>query len=331
MNQLAAATRIQPQECDVAPREIPDAVALRLFLAALHGHAREGYTELRVRDPHSGAFRPGFGPSKDVETIAAHVERLSTSADVFVGVLPRGSKSGKATACLPSKVLWVDCDSTVAVERAMGFDIPPSIVIESGSPGHAHCYWQLSDEVPVGDVAAANRRLAFHLGADMAATDPARIMRLPGTLSFKRTPPAPVRCVRLEVSIPHTAAALIGRLPDPPTAAAPRARSLRAAALSSDEPLRMVETHTYVQILSGREPDGNGKVRCPFPSHAGGEERTPSFHCYGDGSFYCFGCNVGGSIIDFAGALWSFGTRGAEFIELRRRLIEDLLAGSVAS
>mgnify|MGYP001561477285 CR=1 FL=1 len=36
------------------------------------------------------------------------------------------------------------------------------------------------------------------------------------------------------------------------------------------------------------------KARCPFH-----EERTPSFTIYKDGSFYCFGCGVGGNAVDF--------------------------------
>jgi hypothetical protein len=36
--------------------------------------------------------------------------------------------------------------------------------------------------------------------------------------------------------------------------------------------------------------------------------------------WYCFGCQRGGSIYDFAALLLGRGTRGEEFIELRREL-----------
>lgn len=40
------------------------------------------------------------------------------------------------------------------------------------------------------------------------------------------------------------------------------------------------------------------KLRCPF--HADGEERTPSCYVSQDtNSFYCFGCNSSGNLIDF--------------------------------
>lgn len=41
------------------------------------------------------------------------------------------------------------------------------------------------------------------------------------------------------------------------------------------------------------------KLRCPFPSHMNGEERTPSLHISNENLFKCFGCNAGGTIIEF--------------------------------
>ena len=39
----------------------------------------------------------------------------------------------------------------------------------------------------------------------------------------------------------------------------------------------------------------HNKITCPFKSHKGGRERTPSFEYYKDtNSFYCHGCKVGG-------------------------------------
>jgi DNA primase len=54
------------------------------------------------------------------------------------------------------------------------------------------------------------------------------------------------------------------------------------------------------------------------------EDRTPSLHCYPDGTFCCFGCRTGGTIYDFAGALWGIETKGYAFVALRARLGEEL-------
>ena len=48
----------------------------------------------------------------------------------------------------------------------------------------------------------------------------------------------------------------------------------------------------------------------------------PSLHLYEDGTFYCYGCGVGGSLYDFAGRLWGLDTKGRAFLELRARLAE---------
>jgi hypothetical protein len=75
-----------------------------------------------------------------------------------------------------------------------------------------------------------------------------------------------------------------------------------------------------VQALTGREPNRAGKVHCPFH-----EDRHPSLQLYEDGSWYCFGaCRRGGTIYDFAAALWSIGTKGRGFIQLRDRLAVEL-------
>ena len=42
------------------------------------------------------------------------------------------------------------------------------------------------------------------------------------------------------------------------------------------------------------------KLRCPFPNHSEGSERTASmFVSTQKNSFYCFGCNTGKNVIDF--------------------------------
>lgn len=53
----------------------------------------------------------------------------------------------------------------------------------------------------------------------------------------------------------------------------------------------------YINSFSG---EFSHKLRCPLPSHSSGNERTASmFICAEKNSFYCFGCNSGGNVINF--------------------------------
>ncbi len=66
-------------------------------------------------------------------------------------------------------------------------------------------------------------------------------------------------------------------------------------------------------------------MRCPF--HNGGQERTASLHAYNDPArgWYCFGCDLGGSVYDLAAALWGIRPVGADFHRVRQRLARELL------
>ena len=67
-------------------------------------------------------------------------------------------------------------------------------------------------------------RLAHALGADAASTDPARVLRAVGALSFKTDPPAPVICERID-GYGYVASDIVGGLPDPPERRAPARQS----------------------------------------------------------------------------------------------------------
>jgi hypothetical protein len=89
------------------------------------------------------------------------------------------------------------------------------MVVQSGTPGHLHAWWQLSRPLSASHAVRANRRLALALDADRAATDAARIMRPAGSFNHKNDPPQPVECLRLELDA-FTVADLVQGLPDDP-------------------------------------------------------------------------------------------------------------------
>jgi hypothetical protein len=103
----------------------------------------------------------------------------------------------------------------------------------------------------------------------------------------------------------------------------PTLLSQRVRRAASEDALLAISPRVYVERLLGTPVRRDGKVRCPFHD----PDRTPSLHAYEDPQrgWYCFSCGRGGSIYDFAAPLLGRGTRGDEFIDLRRELMAMML------
>lgn len=204
------------------------------------------------------------------------------------------------------------------------FDPTPTLIVRSGSGDNVHAYWSLTAPLSPYWFERANRRLSHHLGADLKVTDAARILRPPGSLNHKHDPPVRVTIehYRKEAIIPVSV--IVGGLTDPPIDRP--ARRVRPD-VQSDDPLQGISADHYYEALTGR-PVTRGNVTCAFPAHRDGQERSPSMRLY-QNTFYCFGCCVGGSVFEFAAHLWGYRTpvRGAEFRDLRERLMRELQCG----
>ena len=130
--------------------------------------------------------------------------------NVYFGVLPRSKKGeGGADAVTGAAWLWCDIDRArqweMAAELLRTAELPlPHLAVSSGNGIHA--YWRLAEVecLPDGESKARFRsllrRLCAAVGgepngphADMASTDAARILRLPGTWNWKNlAEPKPV-------------------------------------------------------------------------------------------------------------------------------------------
>lgn len=254
-------------------------------------------------------FVRASAPASAHRLIEAHRE----SADVFIGVALRDRRSGRKSAIAGSRLLFVECDR--APEPGKLAELPPTIEIASGTPDHRHLYWRLDATASSEQAERANRGLAVALGGDTRCVDVGRILRPPETLNHKHEPARPVQLLTLRRELSYSLSELLDVLPVSEQTPANAARADPAPLSELDRRLRAIPAAEYVLALTGRRPNGHGKVLCPLH-----QERHPSLHLYRDGTFYCYGCCRGGSIIDFAAALWGCGTRGGEFLALRARL-----------
>jgi hypothetical protein len=286
------------------------------YLQAIAGDRRgEELLEIRyaIRD---GGMRRRFISIRRLDAAARAIRSRSSRTDVYCGVLLRSHRAGGRDAVTRSHLAFVEIDAVDALARLQRFAASPTMIVSSGSAGHAHAYWTLRTRVGVVELEQANRTLASHLGGDLASVDAARILRPAGTLSHKHRPPASVELLHLDPAARYELAELVDGITPAGSRLAPAAIGReRAARTELDKLLLAIPAATYVQELTGLKPRRDGKVNCPFHS-----DETPSLQLYKDGTFYCYGCGAGGSIYDFAGTLWSLATKGRAFLKLRARL-----------
>jgi hypothetical protein len=296
---------------------------LLIFLRTLARNPGPGeHLDVRWRTA-TGGMRRRFVPARDTAAAAGLIARLASRTDVYVGVaLREGGAHGGRAAIGGSHLLYVECDHEHIERSLAGFPHLPTLEVASGTGRHLHLYWGLRARVTNPEAEDANRRLALRLGCDRASVDAARLLRPPGTFNYKHGEPSPVRLIAYRAHARYTLAQLIAGLPKPISAGVRENRPARhrRPRTALDRELRAISTADYVHVLGGREPNGAGKVLCPFH-----DDRDPSLHLYDGGSFYCFGCRRGGTIYDFAAHLWFSGEpasalRGRRFIEVRERL-----------
>jgi len=313
---------------------------LERYLELLAGPEPDGRL-LEIRYRRQRGMGQQFVPARELLHAAKLIRRIASSCDVFCGVLLRDRPAGGRDAVSVARLAWVELDADAGVKLLERAPAPPTMTVASGSQGHLHAYWLLHHPVSAERAQAANRKLALRLGGDLQSVDAARILRPPQTRNHKHDPPRPVRLLTLRMGLGYDLEALTAGLDDPRDLAhlalsrGPAAPSVgRVGARRGDtvyERLRAIPTAEYVTRLAGRVPNREGKIACPLH-----EDRTPSLHCYPDGSFCCFGCGRGGTIVDFAAALWLSGQspgvklRGRRFIEVRDRLAAIFLDGRLS-
>jgi hypothetical protein len=291
--------------------------ATRRFLGALYRSApARSFVEVRFRmaSGMGRCFHRAAALDRAAETILA----LASRTDVFVGVLPRVRRGGgRRDLVARAAAVWADCDTWAAVEALASFRPRPAMVVGSGSGENRHAYWFLREPVGVDRLVRANRRLALALGADAQSSDAARILRPAGSANGKHSPPAPVRMLALDEHSRVGLAELERRLPREPMPLSTIRPTRPYPHGAPIDPLRSIPPALYVERLTAQRVGHSRKVRCPFH-----DDQTPSLHAYEDSErgWYCFGCGRGGSIYDLAALLWQRGTRGEDFLQLRREL-----------
>ena len=136
-----------------------------------------------------------------LENMARRAVTLSSEgSEVYFGVCTRLERRGRRDSVAQVPGLFCDLDfgafaagAIEALERLDSFTPQPTALVHSG--GGLHSYWRLKIPLlPAVQTSAMIRALVRELRGDHAATDLSRVLRVPGTWSFKRD--APVRLLR---------------------------------------------------------------------------------------------------------------------------------------
>jgi len=172
-------------------------VALQEYLDGLYRYCDDGLLELRSLPSGEQAWIPR-------EEWPGIQERLATREHLYYGVGLRGTRRGTKDAVASIPAVWVDVDAkdfggdlraawdSLWEHRPMGRHW--TYVVQSGGGFHAYC--RLKEPAGPEDfprLEAINRGLAKSVGGDMNATDAARILRLPGSMNWKYSPPRLVK------------------------------------------------------------------------------------------------------------------------------------------
>lgn len=169
----------------------------RHFLETLFSTCSGGVVELRAY-PAGTRTWAALGEWRSLGPFVT--EQVRAGQNVALGIATRqNTTSGTSSNLRELPAIFADIDRPPdkACQRLECFPFRPSYVVDSGQ--HVHCYWLLKEPADLSQSSerataiSVLRRLSAHLHGDTGATDLSRVLRLPGSLSFKYAEPRPVR------------------------------------------------------------------------------------------------------------------------------------------
>ena len=185
------------------------------FLRTVFAGVEEGYA---VAFNLHGSRASRSVPVDDLEPLAHWIEGTHAlySVGVYGKALEPGRGRGTADDVCAITMLWCDVDTDAgshskpapphahALATLQALEVPPSLIVDSG--GGLHAYWMLREPWTLLDareridareaVRTLQRAVSTAMGWALDDTsDLARILRVPGTVSHKYSPPREVRAI----------------------------------------------------------------------------------------------------------------------------------------
>ena len=180
---------------------LPDIQAMQKHLDFLFKDSTTGKIEIAYTPVNSGAVNSAdYFNHDETEKAArfAYEKNIQEGINVYVGaalrqnaVAPFGRSS--LSDFLESHAVWCDLDDPNAAKEAKEKykDLPPSLVVVTGRHPdlRAQVWWKL--ESPIAEHTELKKSLAqicYNLAGDKSVVDPARVMRLGGSIAWPKKP-----------------------------------------------------------------------------------------------------------------------------------------------
>ena len=172
-------------------------------LAAIFEAAPEGAVFLTALGPNGAVHSLASRETDRIESFLQRHDRAGAGLYFCVSTLRDGANGRSKNnvgwvAGLHADVDYKDHElAPEEIQRRLDQTLlPASLVIATG--GGLHCYWlfreaEAATPEAVARIETALRRLADHIGGDPQCAECARLMRVPGTVNYKRETPVAVR------------------------------------------------------------------------------------------------------------------------------------------
>jgi hypothetical protein len=224
-------------------------------------------------------------PEQSSQASADLLECSRQGRDAYVGVhLFQRAGSRLAANSVPTvTALWMDED-----EGDFPKEGPEPTAIVHSSKTRRHLYWQLIHPVAVEWAVSMNRRIAHWADGDIGKAALASVLRVPGTLNFKRAPDNDLITMTLTGAGPWEPEVIdqaVPTMPEPETYGNPE---------EYDGPvLELSEFLEGVEVI-GALADGHGTkfaIVCPWIREHSGGDKSGTFIGQRTGGGLWFHCN----------------------------------------
>jgi hypothetical protein len=168
------------------------------FLEFLY-EAVDGYVYVATKDTlatNQTWVQEFFDWPAQKQEIHDYISLQQEKMDVYVAPCLYKNKRGLKSAVKGTNVVWVEFDG----QQQIDYDgIPePDCVVQTSNEHHLHCYWKVDYSEDADLIEGINRRLMYHLEADMSGIDISQVLRPPLSKNWKHKG-LPVTLKRLHI------------------------------------------------------------------------------------------------------------------------------------